>query len=507
MIKVTNSKVGVCKMYISKIKLENFRSFSGEHDIIFNSGINFFVGNNNSGKTTIFKAIEFLQNGKNKEEWITKGKESRDVSVEVTFSGDDIPDIVSDGAIKKYQDFVFDENGTKNLRILRTSADIKKAQTWNNEKNQFENPTGVGNMITALFDAQFVYSDLKNEDYQDFGKTKIVGKLVNAITADFQKSDPYQKLRQAHNDAFGEGSELIGILAEISEKIQKVITEQYGEAKVDFNFGLPEMENFFKNGSINLTDNGITTDVSEKGTGMQRALAMSLIQVYSEVSNAENAKQLFFFVDEPETFLHPIAQDKLIESFERISKNSQVFITTHSPYLLKKFNKSNHEIKLFSSIGEKVTVGEKMDLFPFSPTWGEINYFSFGVASVEFHNELFGYIQEQFNRNQLQGLLEEEINEKQIKKRIGKLTNENSFDEYLKESGLSQNIQYVRQLSDGRLDKQQKTLPMFVRNIIHHPENTNNSFTNKQLIESIQLMIDIIYKIKEDAKGLILKHA
>ena len=114
-------------MYISKIKLENFRSFSGEHDIIFNSGINFFVGNNNSGKTTIFKAIEFLQNGKNTEEWITKGKEGGNVSVEVTFSGDDIPEIVSEGSIKKYQDFVFDENDTKNLRILRTSADIKKA--------------------------------------------------------------------------------------------------------------------------------------------------------------------------------------------------------------------------------------------------------------------------------------------------------------------------------------------------------------------------------------------
>lgn len=500
MIKVTNSKVGVCKMYISKIKLENFRSFSGEHDIIFNSGINFFVGNNNSGKTTIFKAIEFLQNGKNKEEWITKGKESRDVSVEVTFSGDDIPDIVSDGAIKKYQDFVFDENGTKNLRILRTSADIKKAQTWNNEKNQFENPTGVGNMITALFDAQFVYSDLKNEDYQDFGKTKIVGKLVNAITADFQKSDPYQKLRQAHNDAFGEGSELIGILAEVSEKIQKVITEQYGEAKVDFNFGLPEMENFFKNGSINLTDNGITTDVSEKGTGMQRALAMSLIQVYSEVSNAENAKQLFFFVDEPETFLHPIAQDKLIESFERISKNSQVFITTHSPYLLKKFNKSNHTIKVFSSTGKKVLDGEKMALFPFSPTWGEVNYFSFGVASVEFHNELFGYIQEQFNQTQLKVLQGEELDEKKIRKIINKLTNENAFDEYLIDQGLLQNIQYIRAGNDGKLSEQKKTLPLFVRNIIHHPENTKNSFSNDQLVESIQLMIPIISKMNIDAQ-------
>ena len=37
--------------------------------------INFFVGNNNCEKTTIFKAIEFIQKGKNKEGFITKGKE------------------------------------------------------------------------------------------------------------------------------------------------------------------------------------------------------------------------------------------------------------------------------------------------------------------------------------------------------------------------------------------------------------------------------------------------
>ena len=68
-------------------------------------------------------------------------------------------------------------------------------------------------------------------------------------------------------------------------------------------------------------------------------------------------------------------------------------------------------------------------------------------------------------------------------------------------------MQYIRKLNDESLDKQQKTLPMFVRNIIHHPENTNNSFSNNQLIESIQLMIDIIDKIKEEAKGLNLKNA
>lgn len=37
-----------------------------------------------------------------------------------------------------------------------------------------------------------------------------------------------------------------------------------------------------------------------------------MIQDYSEITNAENSKQLLFFINEPETFLHLVAQDKLI---------------------------------------------------------------------------------------------------------------------------------------------------------------------------------------------------
>lgn len=225
---------------------------------------------------------------------------------------------------------------------------------------------------------------------------------------------------------------------------------------------------------------------------MQRALAMSIIQVYSEITNAENSKQLFFFVDEPETFLHPLAQDKLIEAFEKISKNSQVFITTHSPYLLKKYKSSNHFIKIFSSTGNKVTHGNAMNLFPFSPTWGEINYYAFGVCSVEFHNELFGYLQEKYNRTQLEKLLESDTPGNQLRKKINKLTNENAFDEYLVEKGFAQNIKYIRIQSDGKTCEQMKTLPMFIRNIIHHPENEHNKYIEEQLAQSTRKMIEII---------------
>ena len=46
-------------MYISRIKIKNFKSFKGINEINFSSGVNYLVGNNNAGKTTVFQAIDF----------------------------------------------------------------------------------------------------------------------------------------------------------------------------------------------------------------------------------------------------------------------------------------------------------------------------------------------------------------------------------------------------------------------------------------------------------------
>ncbi|NSO78612.1 recombinase RecF, partial [Enterococcus faecalis] len=144
------------------------------------------------------------------------------------------------------------------------------------------------------------------------------------------------------------------------------------------------------------------------------------------------------------------------------------------------------------STGDKVTHGNTMNLFPFSPTWGEINYFAFGVCSVEFHNELFGYLQEEFNRAQLEKLLQDDIPENQLRKKITQLTNENAFDEYLNRKGFEKNNKYIRTQSNGATCEQMKTLPMFIRNIIHHPENTYNCYSNEQLVHSTKKMVELL---------------
>ncbi len=491
-------------MYISKIKLHNFKGYKGDHEIDFEKGVNLFVGDNNCGKSTVFEAIDFIRSKKLREEVITKTEinGSGFVSVEIEFKGDDIEDLLVKVGLKKYQSYVIDNDGQKSIRVMRSSKEdeviqnnrsrclsIADVRFFNPTTRDFKNPTGVDTTISALFDAQFVWADTDSNDVSDFSKTKICGKIINAITKDFTKSPAWREFRESHAKAFGDGEESIcRILRPVEEKLKTILSEQYGETEVRFSFSLPEIESFFKTGNIELSESGIETKSAEKGTGMQRSLALALIQVYAEITsiNAETvSKPIMFFIDEPETFLHPKAQNKLINALEKISNKSQVFIITHSPYLLRKYKKGTHSINIFSKNNglNKVAPSQELNLFgDSSPTWGEINYYAFGVGSVEFHNELYGFIQAKAT------LLNENYYE------------EKNFDDWLVAETqnvshkLGKDIKYIRLLKDGNTIEYNTTLPTYIRNIIHHPENTHNKKFNEEDLESstnslIQLLI------------------
>jgi len=481
-------------MFISNIKLHNFKGYKGDCEINFDKGVNFFVGDNNCGKSTVFEAIDFIRAKKTRDEVVTKTElnGSDFVSVEIEFKGDDLELLVQIEALKKYQSYLIDTNGEKSIRVMRSSDEneiiqekkkktlsIANVRVFNPTTSQFENPTGVDNTITALFDAQFVWADTDSSDVSDFSKTKICGKIISVITKDFINSDTWNKFKASHNETFGDGEKSIATtLKPVEERLRTILSEQYGDAEVRFSFSLPEIESFLKTGNIDLSENGIETKSAEKGTGMQRALSLALIQVYADISSAKGkgtSKPILFFIDEPETFLHPQAQNKLLDALEKISSTSQIFIITHSPYLLKKYKRETHSMNVFSKEAglNKVEPGREFDLFGVSsPTWGEINYYAFGVITVEFHNELYGFIQ-------AKAIFEDE-----------KYYYEEDFEKYLIDKGFAQDQTYMRLKKDGTIQNQIRTLPTKIRNIIHHPENTHNTkFTDEELKTSIELLI------------------
>ena len=273
--------------------------------------------------------------------------------------------------------------------------------------------------------------------------------------------------------------------------------EMWKGTVVDFQFGVPTIESFIKNGQILLEDNGIKTSIAEKGTGMQRALALSLIQVYSQIANSGDAgsKPIFFFIDEPETFLHPMAQDRLLEAFNTLSEQSQIFVTTHSPYLLRSFDSAKNSLRIFSRDSGNPRIKEITDLnlFPYSPSWGEINYAAFGVVSEEFHNELFSLL-----HNKARETNQHYDNHN---KTVGRSLT--SLDDWLNEQpNISKTVvgkhDNFNPKSNNRRDL---TMPVYIRNYIDHPgdapnpQNMRSKPSKAEITNSIQSMLTLIKNI------------
>ena len=127
----------------------------------------------------------------------------------------------------------------------------------------------------------------------------------------------------------------------------------------------------------------------------------------------------------------------------------------------------------------KVKVGKEFDLFgSSSPSWGEINYYAFDVLSVEFHNELYGFIQ-------AKATLEDD-----------KYCKSKYFDEYLFDKSneiIKIDQKYKHLKPDRTILEYDTTLPTKIRNIIHHPENEHNEkYTDEELKISIESLISLL---------------
>lgn len=80
---------------------------------------------------------------------------------------------------------------------------------------------------------------------------------------------------------------MLGVLGNFVGSITEILNEQYGEVDVKFSFGFHEIDSFLEAGDLILSEKGMTTAISEKRTGMQRALALSLIQLYARKINED----------------------------------------------------------------------------------------------------------------------------------------------------------------------------------------------------------------------------
>ncbi len=117
--------------------------------------------------------------------------------------------------------------------------------------------------------------------------------------------------------------------------------------KIDVEITPPNFDDVFKVGTSVWVNDGIKTDISRKGHGLQRALIFALIKTWANIirEERENAtttpeedrpirqtsNSAYFIFEEPELYLHPQAQRELFSSLVLLSaSDNQILLCTHS---------------------------------------------------------------------------------------------------------------------------------------------------------------------------------
>lgn len=478
-------------MYIKELKAVYFKSFGNNLETLSfgipngqpGSGLNILLGENNTGKSTIFEAFDFLRNkpSKPKSSIVNKSYPNEDAIVEIIFRGD-VDSIIEqfspDNKKAVFRQRVYEIEGVEHLKLQRSTTNKNPINIWNPETNTYDNVSGIDAPVKSMFETNFVWADTNPNDEAKFGSSTITGNLIGEILNSFIEHPEYQIFLEQYDSTFNnETSNLKQQLRDIEQRTQNIFQEQFGAGDIHFRFEPIAPSNFFKNVKVYI-DDGTETAMDEKGSGMQRAVALAMVQVYADIlrqqPGEELQKPLFLFIDEPEICLHPNAQEKLFRALLELSRNNQIFIATHSPYFLSTEHVRNMNLFIcrIGADGPEISNTSTQGFFPWSPTWGEINYLAYDMPTVELHNELYGRLQELTENWKL-----------------------GEFDNYLESQGIPKNMSWTKEKEGIAESTYDVTLMTFIRNKIHHPENATmlaSDYTFEGLKNSIDRMILIL---------------
>jgi predicted ATP-dependent endonuclease of OLD family len=474
-------------MNIVQLSIENFKKFKDKVELSF-SNQNFFVGENNTGKTSVIDAINYLFSGPQKEKVYKnlKATEEEFINIEAVISGD------FSNIDKKYQDYIFEKENVSYIKLKRSNEVKKITQSgkevtlneskilcWNEKNQQFENPAGKDTTFN-LVEVVSIYANDHVDNIVSFDSSKILGKLIKNSVGNFFETDSYEAFKAHHNRVFNTGDEsLKARLTALSADISSILKEQWGELELNFQFNLVDNSNHLKKGNVLVKEGDIEHSLEDKGSGFQRSTMLSMIQVLSKIHLSSTENNIILCIDEPELNLHPIAQEKLGIALSKLSENIQVIVSTHSPFMLKSFKKKSDAVYVFKD--NPHTNLKKLDtlsVLPFGPTLAEIQYFAYNLTPNDLHNELYGYLE---SESLLSSFLPTKrwLDERRLKTyaKQNDVSIEN-IDEEIKES-LKFDIH----------------LQGYIRHSIHHPENEyNERFTAEEIKQSIDEMIQVIIK-------------
>lgn len=122
------------------------------------------------------------------------------------------------------------------------------------------------------------------------------------------------------------------ILDELSKSISSTVSSFLPSVRnVNLRASQSSRQDFFRKSIQIDIDDGVETDISQKGDGVQSLVALALMRHASERKSSSS----IIAIEEPESHLHPRAVRDLRDVIWSLTSGSQVLVSSHSPLMVK----------------------------------------------------------------------------------------------------------------------------------------------------------------------------
>jgi CRISPR-associated exonuclease Cas4 len=217
-------------------------------------------------------------------------------------------------------------------------------------------PGGYKEVFSDLLPKFYLVPAVK--DAQDESKTtqqtmlgRLLSELTNRIISKNPKFEEVKKQieglkKYLNKSEEGEDSERLQEIKDFEETLSSIIDENMPGTKVGIEIVTPELIDLFKDTKI-ILDDALPTSIDSKGHGLQRALIFAYIRAYAKtISTIETEEEIFtrnfiLAIEEPELYLHPNGQRKMMNVLRNISVKDQVLACTHSNFFVDMYDYQN----------------------------------------------------------------------------------------------------------------------------------------------------------------------
>jgi len=208
-------------------------------------------------------------------------------------------------------------------------------------------PSGIDNSIRPFLPEPIyipgvkdLSDDMKTGASASFGK--LLSILLNAIAPELANTEKAfsvlnKSLNRIVDDKGAVSDDRLAAVKEIETIVERYVQNNFPKVRLDVRIPPPEMKTILSSAEV-WADDGVKGPITTKGDGLKRAVTFAILRTYVELKRRENqagkstaSPSYLFLFEEPELFLHPVAQRALFDALGQISEMNHVVVSTHSP--------------------------------------------------------------------------------------------------------------------------------------------------------------------------------